>query len=96
MTRTQYFTPSSIDGFIADRDNSLEWLFEAASDDDRGDRFARFFAGVGAMAMGATTYRWVVEHENLLEHPDRWTQYYGETPCWVFTHGELPRSQASS
>ena len=29
------------------------------------DRFAGFFAGVGAMAMGAKTYEWAVEHEHL-------------------------------
>ena len=92
MTRTQYYTATSIDGFIADADDSLEWLFEAASgDDDPGGRFATFYAGIGAMAMGATTYRWVLDHEQLLDHPERWTGYYGDTPCWVFTHGELPR-----
>ena len=26
--KTQYYTASSIDGFIADADNSLEWLFK--------------------------------------------------------------------
>ena len=25
--KTQYYTATSIDGFIADADNSLEWLF---------------------------------------------------------------------
>src|SRR5262245_8232348 len=91
MTRTQYYTATSIDGFIADADNSLEWLFEAAAgDDDPGGRFAAFFAGIGAMAMGATTYRWVLDHEGLLDHPERWTGYYGDTPCWVFGHHPLP------
>ena len=27
MTRTQYYTATSVDGFIADADNSLGWLF---------------------------------------------------------------------
>ena len=31
MTKTQYFTATSIDGFIADEDNSLEWRFEVDS-----------------------------------------------------------------
>ena len=89
---TQYYTATSVDGFIADAANSLDWLFEAAGDDQQNeDRFATFFAGVGAMAMGATTYEWVVDHEELLDHPERWTGFYGETPCWVFTHRDLPR-----
>ncbi|MBA2445946.1 MAG: dihydrofolate reductase [Nocardioidaceae bacterium] len=90
MTKTQYYTATSIDGFIADEDNSLDWLFAASSTDKEDDRFATFFAGVGAMAMGATTYEWVLEHDQLLEHPTKWQDYYGDTPCWVFTHRALP------
>ena len=89
MAKTQYFTATSLDGFIADEDNSLEWLFEV----DRADadsRFGDFFGGVGAMAMGATTYGWVLDHERLLDQPERWRGYYGDTPCWVFTHRTLP------
>ena len=75
MGKTQYYTATRIDGFIADEQNSLSWLFEVpAGDDDVGheQRFAGFFAEVGAMAMGATTYEWVLEHEQLLEHPEKW------------------------
>lgn len=54
------------------------------------DNFREFFEGVGAMAMGATTYEWVVDYEKLLERPERWHEFYGETPAWVFTHRELP------
>ena len=90
MTKTQYYTATSIDGFIADENNSLDWLFAASSTDKKEDRFGTFFAGVGAMAMGATTYEWVLEHDQLLEHPTKWQDYYGDTPCWVFTHRDLP------
>jgi dihydrofolate reductase len=41
------------------------------------------------MAMGATTYEWVLEHERLLDDPGTWHGYYGDTPCWVFTHRKL-------
>ncbi len=68
MTKTQYSTATSIDGFIADKDNSLDWLFEVES---ASDEFAAFFADVGAFAMGATTYEWMLAHEKLLEHPVR-------------------------
>lgn len=96
MAETQYLVAASIDGFIADQDNSLEWLFqaEALSTPEAGavreDRFASFFSAVGAMAMGATTYEWVLDHEHLLEQPDKWHGYYGDVPCWIFTHRQLP------
>ena len=89
MTKTQYYTATSIDGFIADADNSLDWLFES-SNGDKDDRFGRFFANVGAMAMGATTYEWVLAHDRLVDDPEKWREFYGDTPCWVFTHRELP------
>lgn len=89
MTKTQYFTATSLDGYIADQSNSLEWLFEVDRADAE-DNFAAFFAGVGAMAMGAHTYEWVLAHEQLLDEPERWRTYYGDTPCWVFTHRALP------
>lgn len=92
VPKTQYYTATSIDGFIADADNSLDWLFEA----DRGggheaaNPFAAFFAGVGAFAMGATTYEWVLEHDALQENPVKWADYYGDTRAWVFSHRTLP------
>jgi dihydrofolate reductase len=88
VAKTQYYTATSIDGFIADPDNSLDWLFEVGGDDD--SPFASFFADVGAFAMGATTYAWVLEHDALLDQPQKWAEYYGDVPAWVFTHRTLP------
>jgi len=83
----RYYTATSIDGFIADDRNSLDWLFEVT---DRDDRFGPFIAQVGAMAMGSTTYEWMLDHEKLLDNPAKWQEWYGERPCWVFTHRDLP------
>jgi dihydrofolate reductase len=93
VPKTQYYTATTIDGYIADPDNSLDWLFEVGdgSDDEAGGNpFATFFAGVGAFAMGATTYEWVLQHESLLDNPGKWAEYYQDVPSWVFTHRELP------
>jgi dihydrofolate reductase len=88
---TQYYTAATLDGFIADDANSLDWLFTVERNREAGeDEFSAFFAQVGAMAMGATTYEWVLDHERLLDEPDRWDGMYGDTPCWVFTHRTLP------
>jgi dihydrofolate reductase len=90
MAKTQYYTATTLDGFIADENHSLDWLFEVDREHDGEHSFGAFFADVGAMAMGATTYEWVLGHDRLLEEPDKWRGYYGETPCWVFTHRTLP------
>jgi dihydrofolate reductase len=91
VPKTQFFTATSIDGFIADADNSLDWLFEAdqGSEHETANPFATFFAEVGAFTMGATTYEWVLEHDALLEKPVKWAEYYGDTPAWVFSHRSL-------
>jgi dihydrofolate reductase len=93
MTRTVYYTATSIDGYIADDSNSLDWLFQVSSgadEQDNADEFGAFFAGVGAFASGATTYEWILAHEKVLEQPEKWRTWYGDTPCWVFTHRDLP------
>ena len=66
MPRSIYYTASSLDGFIATTDNSLEWLFKLESDEATGD-IADFTSGVGAVAMGSTTYEWILNYEKLLE-----------------------------
>jgi dihydrofolate reductase len=91
VAKTQYYTATTLDGFIADENNSLDWLFQVDRETEGGEHsFAAFFSEVGAMAMGATTYEWVLEHDNLLEEPEKWRGYYGDTPTWVFTHRDLP------
>lgn len=87
VTKTQYYTATSIDGFIADEHNSLDWLLEV---EERENRFEPFFADVGAFAMGATTYQWVLDHEKILDQPQKWREWYGDRPCWIFTHRDLP------
>jgi dihydrofolate reductase len=84
MTRTRFYTATTIDGFIADPDDSLDWLME--SDSGGVDRFGPFFTGIGAFVMGATTYEWMLRHAELVT----WPAVYGDVPCWVFTHRELP------
>ena len=39
---------------------------------------------------GLDHLEWVIEHEQLLEHPEKWRAFYGDTPTWVFTHRDLP------
>jgi len=80
LSRTQYYTAATLDGFIADPDNSLDWLFKIKRDEGGPMSYQEFIVEVGALAMGATTYEWVLEHAS-------WPY---DQPSWVFTHRELP------
>jgi dihydrofolate reductase len=87
---TQYYTASSIDGFIADSDNSLSWLFQFSEPSGMEDEFPRFIATVGAIAMGSTTYEWIANHTGFLSEPSKW-EY--AVPTWVFSSRDLPRAE---
>jgi dihydrofolate reductase len=88
VTLTQYYTATTLDGFIADPDNSLDWLFTRARDEAGPGNYGDFIAEVGALAMGSTTYEWILDHEFAGKDPAEWRWPY-ELPCWVFTHREL-------
>ncbi|MBX9470915.1 dihydrofolate reductase family protein [Microcella sp.] len=78
---TVYYVAQSLDGFIADRDAALEWLL-AFGFEDFQQQYDTFLAGIGAVLMGAGTYRW------LAAQGEAWA--YTGTPCWVLSSGELP------
>jgi dihydrofolate reductase len=87
LSLTQYYTATSLDGFIADPDNSLSWLFTRKRDPNGPLNYDEFIAGVGALAMGSTTYEWILDHESADKEPAKWPY---DIPCWVFTHRQLP------
>ena len=60
MSLTQYYTATTLDGFIADPDHSLDWLFTRDQDHEGLLNYAEFIAGVGALAMGSSTYEWII------------------------------------
>jgi dihydrofolate reductase len=89
VSLTQYYTATTLDGFIADPDNSLDWLFTRKRDPEGPLNYGEFIADVGAMAMGSTTYEWILDHEFADQDPAEWKWPY-DIPCWVFTHRQLP------
>lgn len=84
---TIYYTAASIDGFIAADGHDLSWLLQFDTAEAPG--YEAFIAGVGALAMGASTYLWVAEHlaSSPAGEPQPWPY---EQPAWVFTHRQLP------
>ena len=78
---TQYYTATTLDGFIADENHSLEWLFQVP--DPGNEDYPEFISHVGALAMGASTYEWVLAHLAQAGSDGKWPY---EQPTWVFSH----------
>jgi dihydrofolate reductase len=84
--KTQYYTATSINGYLADENNSLDWLFQFGEIESMKNDYPNFIKDVGAVAMGSTTYEWVLEHEGVVKNPEQWPY---QMPTWVFTTREL-------
>jgi dihydrofolate reductase len=83
---TQYYTASSIDGFIATEDDSLDWLFPLA--DPEKTSYPAFISEVGAIAMGSSTYEWLLRHAVKLGAVDEGVWPYSQ-PTWIFSSRKL-------
>ena len=90
MPRVVFYTATTLNGFLADDHDSLDWLFAVPGGEGGDDGFQRFLSGIGVLVQGSSTYRWVLEHEDLVAHPEKWPAYYGARPTWVFSSRELP------
>jgi dihydrofolate reductase len=99
MSTTQYYCAASLDGYIAEADDSLDWLldYEGSFEGDtvesgprgEGGPYQRFYQGVGALVSGATTYEFVLDH---LAEDSEWP--YKGKPYWVLSSRELPVPEA--
>ena len=74
---TIYFTASSLDGYIVDDRDSLDWLTSRAIDVNGPFGYQAFAETVGSLVMGSATYEWLVENQ-----PGEWMY---EQPTWVLT-----------
>ena len=85
--KTIYYTAATLDGFLADENHSLEWLFQFQPPEGE-DHYENFVKDVGALAMGSSTYEWLLRHEVFKEGeaPKPW--FYTQ-PTWVFTSRKL-------
>ena len=94
MARSVYYAACTLDGYIADPEDGLDWLTAyrppAAFDDPAAEpmkgSYDLFYEGIGAMVMGSVTYEWV------LEHVEKWP--YSGKPVWVLSSRELPQADA--
>jgi dihydrofolate reductase len=95
MAKTQYYCAATLDGYIADPDDGLGWLFgydgSYEADDAEpgpmaeGGSYESFYEDVGALVSGSTTYEFVLDH---LGDDSSWP--YKGKPCWVLSSRDLP------
>jgi dihydrofolate reductase len=88
MGRILFDTATTLNGFIADSDNSLSWLFAAAGGTEPDPDLLPGNATV--LVEGSTTYEWVLAESDILSHPEKWKDFHGDRPTFVFTTRDLP------
>jgi dihydrofolate reductase len=70
------FIAASLDGYIATKDDSLEWLFKVEGEGDNG--YSEFYNTVDTILIGRRTYDWIVDKEKE-NFP------YKNKKCYVFS-----------
>lgn len=85
--KTQYYTATSLDGFIATEDDSLDWLFPLGDLNDTS--YPAFIKDVGALAMGSATYEWMLRHADTVSSETGSPWPYTQ-PAWIFSTRTLP------
>ncbi|MBF5006770.1 dihydrofolate reductase family protein [Diaphorobacter caeni] len=84
--KTQYYTATSLDGFLATEDDSLDWLFALGNVNESS--YPTFISHVGALAMGSSTYEWMLRNAEKVASETGSPWPYSQ-PAWVFTSREL-------
>jgi dihydrofolate reductase len=91
MTLVRYYCAATLDGYIAESDDTLDWLlkyeghYEGADSDAEQGGYESFYEGIGALVSGSITYEWVLEHTD-----GGATWPYAGKPCWVLSSRDLP------
>jgi dihydrofolate reductase len=91
VPRLVYYAAMTIDGFIAEADDTIGWLtsydgtYAGEGAEPMEGNYARFYDGIGALVMGSATYEFVL---GTVEGGGSWP-YQGK-PCWILTSRDLP------
>jgi dihydrofolate reductase len=82
MAKIKVYIASSLDGYIARKDDSIDWLETMGGEEDYG--YDEFLQNVGACIMGARTYA------ECQKHPDR---FINGITTYVVSHKFLPMDE---
>jgi dihydrofolate reductase len=70
------FIAQSLDGYIATKEDSLDWLFKVEGEGDNG--YSEFYEEIDTIIMGKRTYDWIMNYEKG-QFP------YKNKNCYVFS-----------
>ncbi|MDZ5471473.1 dihydrofolate reductase family protein [Bacillus sp. 31A1R] len=88
------FIAQSLDGYIATKDDSLDWLFDVEGEGDNG--YSEFYEQVDTILMGKRTYDWIMNQENgKFPYPNKQCYVFTRTPIQdtenvKFVNGDIP------
>lgn len=82
-----YNAATTVNGFLADDGDSLQWLFDVPGSAEAESDITVFLNSIGAVVMGSTTYEWLLD---ALDSPTQLNENYGDRPIWVFSSRTLP------
>ena len=78
------YIAESLDGYIATKEDSLDWLFSITGEGDNG--YGEFLPTVDTIIMGRRTYDWVMEAEKV-NFP------YKGKECYVFSKTQKGKNE---
>lgn len=84
MRKIVLFIAQSLDGYIATKEDSLDWLFNVEGEGDNG--YSEFIDTVDTILIGKRTYDWIMKHENG-KFP------YRNKKCYVFSRSAIQDSE---
>lgn len=93
MARIIFDTATTINGFLADDEHSLAWLFAVDGGTDPDETLLPADATV--MVLGSHTYEWMLREWHATGRDQAWRDFAGERPAFVFTTRELPAPEGS-
>ncbi|MDE7331340.1 MAG: dihydrofolate reductase family protein [Lachnospiraceae bacterium] len=82
MRKVILFIAMSLDGYIADKDDRVDWLGGQCSDMGDGDAYSEFIKDIDTVVMGWKTYHQVASELS----PSEWV--YQNLTSYVITHRE--------
>ncbi|GAA3594331.1 dihydrofolate reductase family protein [Agrococcus terreus] len=93
MTRFLFDTATTITGHLADDEHSLAWLFAVPGGAEPDPSLLP--QGHTVLVEGSSTYEWLLREGDLLAHPERWAEFHGDRPVFVFSTRALPAPEGA-